>query len=197
MVYVTADGGSIGRGQNSAIALLAAAGRISAIPPVVTINEQTTVAAIHSLAPFMDPRTATIVGAPPTNAQELDTAFGVVANLVELSAGAATPSADVFTPIFNPVTHASEALPERTLESLGDILSACVESFGPTSLGCATLLALASPPSGTQPTNTRQALFVLSVQHKRIARFPPGFHSAIERDSALEPNLTQRRSRKR
>jgi hypothetical protein len=26
----------------------------------------------------------------------------------------------------------------------------------------------------------------LSVQHKRIARFPPGFHSAIERDSALE-----------
>jgi hypothetical protein len=36
-----------------------------------------------------------------------------------------------------------------------------------------------------------------SVQHKRIARFSPGFHSAIERDSALKTNLAQRRSRKR
>jgi hypothetical protein len=166
LVYVTADGGNTGRGPNSAIALMAAAGRISRLPPVVTINELTTVASIYSLVQFMDSPTATIVGAPPTNAEGLDKAFGTVPNP-----------------------------PEHILDSLGDILSVCVESSGPASLGCATLFALASPPRGTQPTNTRQAL--LDIAANAANSVPTQLQATISPTQAGSPLLARLSSRHR
>jgi hypothetical protein len=202
LVYVTASGGGLGRGANRAIALLAALGPLSGVPPVVTVNEVTTVASVYSLARFLDVDTATNVGAPASNGIGIANAFGTVANLVDFRLGAAIASADAFTPIVNPVTHASEAPPERVIDSLANIVSACIDSSGPTSSGCTTLFSVVTPPGGGAPADTRQAMLdialnpannvskLFDLSNTSNVPFTPDLGGAVPNDWMLAINFT-------
>lgn len=156
LVYLIAAGGNPGLGGNAtnpmiaAITLLPACGSLSATTPVA-INELTTVAAMEALAPFVN---GTAVSTSPTNVLGLTNAFATASNLVNMSTGtvnATTPSG-------------LGTIPVQEIDTLADILAACVNSDG-TGTGCTTLMASATPPGGTAPTNTLQAML-------NIARYP-------------------------
>ncbi len=124
-VYITATGGNSGTGSNSAIALMAALGPCSALTQQtnININELTTVAAVYALAPFMTDYTH--VGAATPGG--LTNAFQTANLLVNVAGGTvATPPAG-FT------------LPLATIDTLGNILAACVNTPTNTSSTCNAL----------------------------------------------------------
>jgi streptogramin lyase len=163
LVYVVANGGDVGNGQNGAIALMTAIGPLSSAPSSVLVNEVTTVASVYSLAQFLNPSSATAVGAPASNAVGLSNAFGTVLNLVSLGTGVALTSSDAFTPIVNSVTNASEAPPGPLVNTLAELLSGCIVSSQASS-GCSSLFTLAKPSAEAQmPTNTRQAILDVAL----------------------------------
>jgi hypothetical protein len=203
LVYVVASGGDDGNGPNSAIALMSALGHLSKVSGSVTLNEVTTVASIYSLAQFLDPSTASAVGAPASNATGLANAFGTVANLVNLSSGAALTSPDAFTPIMNSVTNASEAPPGQLLNTLAELLGVCISSSGKSSAGCATLFSLTRTTSaGPSPADTRQAILgialhpgdnvpqLFALSQTTSARFQPDLGSGAPNDFTMAINFT-------
>jgi hypothetical protein len=163
LVYITADGGDLGSGTHSAIALMSALGPLSRVPSDLTVNEVTTVGSVYALAKFLDAGTAMDIGAPASNAIGLATAFGTVPNLIDPRLGAALVSADDFTPILNSVTHASEAPPGSVVNGLANIIAACIGSPGSNSTECTTLFGLVTPPDGHAPTNTREVLLDIAL----------------------------------
>ena len=144
--YLVATGGNPGTGSdNPAIALMAALGPCDALSsmPSIVINEVTTVASVWALAPFIGREAQ--VGTSAANAQGLLNAFANVNNLVDLSTGAAPGAA--------PPTGAS--IPVAKINSLANILAACVNSSG--SRACNALFSAARPPGGPEPANTLDA----------------------------------------
>ena len=160
VLYFVALGGNAGDGTNSAIGLMGIAGLSNALPESVTINELTTVAAQWSLAQFID-STGQVIGSPASNSVGFANALAQsIANLVDV---AGTPA-----PFWTSqgVTEASctggsppvncDGL-ER-LNTIGNILAACVQSSGPLSAACTTLLSETS-----SSTNTLQAARVIAT----------------------------------
>jgi len=147
-IYFQLVDGNPGSGTNTAVNL------VTAIPvtcsalssaPAIMINELTTVAAAWELKPYATVATnsfATSVG----NIQELANAISITNNLVSAYSG----SASTTTPdsIFS--------IPTQTINTLGDILAACVNTVA-SSATCMNLFSAATPPGGTEPTNTLQA----------------------------------------
>jgi hypothetical protein len=131
-VYLTATGGSAGAGTNSAIAMMASLGDCSTLQAnsattFININELTTVAAVYALAPFMNDYTHT--GAQGSDPTGLVNAFTTSGALVSTAAGqiAATP--------------AGITLPAARLNTLADILAACINTSGASSAQCTTLFS--------------------------------------------------------
>ena len=133
------------------------AGISNALPASVTINELTTVAAEWALAQFTD-ATGQIIGAPSSNATGFANAVNQAqANLADISSGG---PASFWSS--NGVTEASctggsppvncDGL-ER-MDTIANILAACVESSGPSSSACIALL-----------TNTGSSTFTLAAAH--------------------------------
>ncbi len=171
--YITATGGNAGQGANSAIGLMAALGPFDKLSDAtsVTINELTTAAAEWSLTQFLNP-TGRILGAPALGpALALPNAYIGFANLAAINpitlSVSGNPSS--FLPTAAECTEMSppancDAL-ER-LNTLSNILAGCVESTGPASTACATLLCDAVPGntytgscSGTPTTDTLAAAY--------------------------------------
>jgi len=128
-VYIVATGGSAGAGTNSAITLMAALGPCSSLTPstYININELTTIAADYALAGFMNDYAH--VGAAGSNPTALVNAFNLANLLVSSASGAiATPPAGM-------------TLPVTQVNTLADILAACVNSSGATSSSCSTLFS--------------------------------------------------------
>ena len=130
-VYITATGGNAGSGTNGAINLMVALGSCStllanAAVTNISINELSTVAAVYALAPFMTDYTH--VGATGSNPSGLVNAFAMANALVNYSTGAIQlPPPGV-------------SLPVNEINTLADILAACINSTsGFTS--CGTLLS--------------------------------------------------------
>jgi sugar lactone lactonase YvrE len=135
-VYLVATGGSSLSGStNSAITLVAALGPCSTVlanaatTPVI-VNEVTTVAAAYALAPFATDYLH--VGAPSTVSGTTGMGLAMsnaalLANTVSGSAGGASIPAGV-------------TVPTAELNTLGNILAACVNTAGPTSTGCSAVL---------------------------------------------------------
>jgi hypothetical protein len=155
-IFMVATGGNPGGlppgTSNPAIALMAALGPCSlhggqyTLDPnsVISINEVTTVASVYALASFMD-SDADDLGASGRNLSRLANAFLKVKSLVDTSTGAALPGAD-----------------QATINTLADILAACVNSDG-TGAPCSTLFALA-PPGRTEPPDTIEAIYDIATQ---------------------------------
>lgn len=146
LTYLTASGGHTGTGSdNAAIGMMAALGACSGLSSstAVTVNEVTTVAAAWVLAPFL--HTGGMMGTSSGNAKGLANAFANVNTLVTLATGAA-PGTNLPT---------GAVVPTSKIDTLADILSACVEQ---SSAGaCSTLFTAATPSGGSAPNNTLDA----------------------------------------
>jgi len=165
LLYIVATQGDpgLGTGTNSAIALAAAlgpcnyGGSTTTLNPsqYVVINEVTTVAAVYSLAQFWAPNSLS-VGTSSTNAAGLTNAFAIAATLASTSTGSAyavTPSG-------------GSTVPQTQINTLADILAACVNSAGPTGLAgdpCTTLFSGVQPQNSAAPTNTIAALLDIAL----------------------------------
>ena len=153
-VYIVATGGNPGLGSgatNPQIALMAALGPCGNLTPTTSlvINEVTTVAAAYALAPYMQSYGS--IGSSPSDAQMMADAFTMAAELANTGAGS-TPGVGVPT---------GQVVPSQKLNTLADILSACINSSGGKagdSSSCGLLFSLASAASSAAPTDTVGAL---------------------------------------
>jgi hypothetical protein len=156
LTYLTATGGDAGVGHNNPnLSLIAAIGPCPSITSntFITINEQTTVAAISALAPFMSSTSA--IGSATTDASALAGAFALASELVDPTTGA-TPGMNVPSGITVPVAE---------IATLADILFTCVNSTGGVagdSTPCGNLFSLTTPANGPPPTNSALALLNLA-----------------------------------
>lgn len=151
-IYLIAKGGDAGSGTNSSAVLMSALGPCSNLETgtVADVSEVSSVASVYALAQFMTPG-STDVGTSSTNVQGLKNAFSTIANLVDLSTGAARAS----TPAGN------GTVPQSTINTLANIVAACVDTKGGSV--CQQLFTLATPPGGTAPTDTLSALLDIAL----------------------------------
>lgn len=158
-MYIVATGGNPGAGTNPNLALMAALGDCAALTPqtVININEITTVAAAYALSPFMG--SYTNAGTSPTNTAGLARAFVSAAKLANVASGQAG----------GPSLAAGAVLPTAELNTLANILAACVNSTGGTagmSNPCGTLFTNTAVPAGPggsiAPTNTIAAILSIA-----------------------------------
>jgi PKD repeat protein len=159
-IYIYASGGTTGNGTNSAIGLMATLG---ACPTVgnfnaiqyIWVNEVTTVATAYALAGFATDATHISSSGTPLASVGVANAFANAANLASLASGIALQT----TPAGNGL------VPQTTINTLANILSACVATNGPTSGPCSTLfsLALSQGASGASPKDTATA--AINIAH--------------------------------
>lgn len=118
------------------------------LPSSATINELTTVAASYSLAQFYE--TGVISG----NSFALRIAAGMNNNIV-------VPATGESSPVLSSPPNADQTNSLRSTRSLANLLAACVYNPGVTF----KFLELTTPPGGSAPSNTAQAL-------ANLARYP-------------------------
>jgi sugar lactone lactonase YvrE len=163
-LYITATGGDSGYGTNAYIALAAELGPCTGVnaSTFIEINEVTTVVAAYTLAPFAVVAGTTTIGTSSNNSLGIRNAFGAASNLVNFSTGIANGANS------NP----NMVLPEAEINTLADIIAACVNSSGAlttttgsvtTAAPCGTLITNATPPDvaplfGLPPGDTFQAM---------------------------------------
>lgn len=155
--YLLAVGGSPGGGtSNSAIVLIAGltekctATGFSSLYAVV--NEVSTVAAAYAGAGFATDPTHVSSSSTALATRGVDDAYGGLVNLETLSTGVAAST----TPDGN------GSAPNAEINTLGNILAACVNSTGPTSTECTTLFSNAKNGAVT-PSDTGTA--ILNIAH--------------------------------
>jgi hypothetical protein len=147
IIYLVAQGGNAGDGTNSAIGLmtiLGVAGPDKKMPfpgnlIQATVNELTTVAAQWELAQFNDFSGGTLSASRTNTAGIANAVNQVVNDLVDPASGAPAtflPSATQCSSVSRPIN--CDAL-ER-LNTLANILAACVRSAGTSSAPCTALL---------------------------------------------------------
>jgi hypothetical protein len=130
------------------MAALGPCGNLTAATSVL-INEVTTVAAAYALTPYM--KSYGSVGSNSNDAQMMADAFTMAAELANTASGT-TPGVGVPT---------GQVVPSQKLNTLADIVSACINSSGGKagdSSSCGLLFSLASVASGGAPTDTIGAL---------------------------------------
>ena len=158
-LYVLSLGGNPGLGGSvdaTQIALLAPVGLCSAITSstFVQLNEVSTIAMAYALAGFSSSPTQIATSTSSQGATNLANAFAMVGNL-ESSGGqtlATTPGGNGTVPL-------------KEINTLADILAACVNTSSSGSSQCSTLFsnAKSAGTSGTTPLNTAQA--ALNIAH--------------------------------
>ncbi len=151
-VYIVATGGNPGLSTaNPNIALMAALGPCSSLTPstFISINELTTVAAVAALAPFMS--SATAIGSSSYDNTYLANAFTLANEYVNTTTGTA-PGANV---------PSGDTVPVDELNTLADILSACINSTGGVAGDgslCGQLFGFTTVSPSPAPTDTIQAM---------------------------------------
>ncbi|SNS43437.1 hypothetical protein SAMN05421770_101954 [Granulicella rosea] len=163
-VYITATGGDpgLGTGTNSSIALMAALGLCSNLTSTtfININELTTVAGVWSMAQFGSTTGTALSGsaypATPsdsfgtsaTNTQGIANAMAIANVLVNTTTGT-TPGTNTTGNVWNVETW--------HLNTLADILAACVNSAGANASACSTLFT-----NTNSATDTLQAALYMA-----------------------------------
>jgi len=211
-VYVFAIGGNPGNsgGQaNPNLAMMTALGSCENLnsSSVIWVNEVTTAASAYALAPFMGysashPSAGASVnlGAPTSGAScnaagswksrgantcdyiGLKNAFGTVSNLVKLSTGVALAGSS------------TAVEPQARLNTLADILAACVNSTGGTAgdgSACGTLFKAMTPgSSGVAPTDTLQAILNLAHAQGPSSSVSASLFGLSASTAAFQPSLS-------
>ena len=181
LVYLEATGGNPGTGNNSAIDEIALLGNCSTLAShtQVFISELTTVAGAYALAPFAISSgiLGTGIGTKPTNLTGLNNAFGPANNLISFSNGYANSSTSTMV------------LPTQLLNTLGNILSACVNSSGPTSTPCRTLFT-DTTVNGVPPVTTFQAALNIALHPGANISGSTGLYSLATTNPPFQPAMT-------
>ncbi len=171
LIYLTATGGNPGfttpvnNEQQVSMVALGPCQALSAMP-FISVNEQTTVAAVATLAPFM--RSPTLVGSGTVDLQLLSDGFVLAQQLVSPVTGT-TPGVNV---------PAGLTVPGTKLASLANVVSGCVNSMGGRAgdgSACGSLFSLATPPGGVPPTDT--ATFLINLANAPTQNVTPIFQS--------------------
>jgi hypothetical protein len=150
-VFLVVTGGNPGSGTNANLTLMSALGLCSSLSSStnVIVNELTTVAAVAALHLFMSSPTS--ISSSSYDASVLQSDFTVATQLVNTATGT-SPGTNL------PSNYSS---PSTLINTLGNILAACVNSTGGaagSSTNCGSLFTLATPPGGTAPADTVTAL---------------------------------------
>jgi DNA-binding beta-propeller fold protein YncE len=164
-VYLVATGGSPSTGNtlpaNNQLALMAALGPCQSIgsSTKVVINEITTVASVYALSGFMT--NTTNIGTSSTNVTGLNNAFAAVNKLANIASGGAG----------GPALPANATLPVAKINTLANILAACVNSAGGTvndgSGSTCSHLFQYTTVNGVAPTDTITAVMNMA-QHPNL-----------------------------
>jgi streptogramin lyase len=173
-VYLYALGGDpgIGSGNNSAVGLLAALGTCPGTTGAtgqtfssgltVNMNEVSTVAAAYAFAGFATD--AVHVSSSGTAAAKLGIANAFVNAQVLQTSGVANAA-------IPPLTAGSGGgdAPQAEVNTLANILAACVNSSGPSSMSCSTLFSNAESggTTGNLPSDTATA--AINIAHNPVA----------------------------
>jgi hypothetical protein len=166
-VYIYALGGNPtypSGSANSAIGLLAALGpcpSADSFPSTtyVVVNEVSTIATAYAFAGFATDALHVSSSGTTLAQTGISNAFANVTNLEALSAGTALAT----TPAGNGVSNGT--VPQSTINTLADILAACVNTPSPTSSGCSTLFANAMSGGSTGTTATDTATAAINIAH--------------------------------
>ena len=147
-VYLVATQGDPGNGTNAALSMAAALGdcatlKANAATTFIQVNELTTVAAAYALAPFA--KDYADIGANGANNPGLLNAFANANALVSTASGAAPGTLP-----------AGATVPAAELNTLGDIIAACVNTNGSGSTQCSQLF------TATAATDTFGALLAIA-----------------------------------
>jgi streptogramin lyase len=189
VIYVTALGGTAGSGEyNLQIGLMTVAGPCGSLSssPSIAINELTTVAGEWALAPFIDP-TGQIVGAPSTDAIAFLNSVNLAnSNLVDVTSGGLAPFLSTLAPSCTGSSSMPNCLTIEKINTLADMLAACVGSTGPSSAQCTSLFnSTQNPLSATtlQAAHTMAAI-ALNVRVDKLfelvtAQTPPPFEPIL------------------
>ncbi len=161
LFYLVATGGNAGSGDDPAIALVTAVGHCEALATsTIVLNEATTVASAYALSGFMSSLTSVSANATVgTNGGTvlartgITNAFDLVHNLVDIHTGVTLAT----TPAGN------GTVPQAKLNSLANLLAACIESPNFSSTPCTGLNTNAPSAAGTPPADTTQA--ILNIAH--------------------------------
>ncbi len=156
-VYLYAVGGNPGLAlgtNNSAAGLLAGLGSCGSLNSntVVDVNEVSTIVTAFALAGFATDATHVSSSGSALALTGVANAFSTISNMETLKTGVAlakTPSGYGNVPL-------------NEINTLADILAACINSTGPGSAGCTTLLSNAKNGS-TTPTDTATA--AINIAH--------------------------------
>jgi polygalacturonase len=149
-VYLVSTGGNPGMAagtNNSALAMMAALGPCGNLSnsTYVVVNELTTVGSIAALANYMNSYSA--VGSGVSDATALQAAFTAVGEYTNTTLGTAP----------GPTLPASYYAASVEIQTLGDAISACINSAGGSAgdtTSCGTLFTDTTPPGGPAPTDT-------------------------------------------
>jgi hypothetical protein len=156
-VYLYATGGNAGPGANSAIGLLSAIGGcpLPQFNGVVAsaINEVTTVGTAYAIAGFATDATHVSSSGSTLARQGVRNAFANAANLYSSADGSSITT----TPAGN------GTVPNKAVNTLANILSACIESSPASSPNCQALLSHALNSASVVPTDTANAM--LNIAH--------------------------------
>jgi streptogramin lyase len=152
-LYLFAVGGNSGAGTNSAAGLLAGLGTCSAVvasPPYVVMNEVSTIATAFAVAGFATDATHISSSGSMLAEQDIANAFEAIPNLETLGTGVALTS----TP------SGIGTAPQKTVNTLANVLAGCINSAGPTSSPCTTLFD--NEANDGLPTETASAAICLA-----------------------------------
>ena len=163
-VYLYALGGNPGAGTNSASGLIAILGTcpVAGFFPSalqVWINEVSTVAASYAFAGFATDATHISSSGTALANVGIANAFANAANLASLSTGATLAT----TPAGN------GTVPLNEINTLANILAACINSSSSASTPCTTLFANAKSAGATGTTATDTATAIINIAHNPSA----------------------------
>jgi len=148
ILYAVAAGGSSGQTANPAIKLLSVLGpgESYSSSSSFVINELGTVASVWPLAQFLDAN-----GALSGPAASLAIAAATAANLADVDSG--TPAAAI---------QSAPNTPDQ-IDTLANLLAACVASSGSASSECAGLFANSTAPGAAAPADTLAAALSIAL----------------------------------
>jgi hypothetical protein len=179
-VYLVGTGGKPLAGQpaNPNLALMAALGPCGNLSSstFISVNEITTIGTVYALSPFMTG--IANIGTSAGNSVGLINAFASVNKLVNIGSGT----------ISGPALPVGSTLPVSEINTLADILEACVNSTGGTAgdgSACGNLFALTSS-AGVFPKDTITA--AMNIAHQPSQNVA-GLNSLSSGASSFQPIL--------
>jgi hypothetical protein len=182
-VYLYSVGGNPQvNGPNSAAGLMAvlgnctAPGTFSGLPATIQMNEVTTVAAAYALAGYAADATDMSGSNTTLAATGMANAALNAANLANLGTGQALAT----------TLAGNGTVPQTEINTLADILAACINSTGPTSSGCTTLFENAKNGS-TEPADTATA--AINIAHNPGANVA-ALYGLVTPTAPFQPYLT-------